>query len=129
MFKFLITPLLMIVFAAPAMAKPKEFYRVSCDDLWAAVTDTLGNPRNYGIIWQDDIGQRASFIVVGALAHYTEMVALKARDGGCAANADILELGPSNDDWRQFQHRVAKSLMKLQAAKPKPEASATGQTQ
>jgi hypothetical protein len=127
MFKFLVTPFLIICFATPALAKSKDVYPDSCSDLWAAVMDTLGNQHNYGIILEDDLRRRVSFVVVGALVHYTETVALAARDGGCVAKANIIELGPDNDDWRQFHHRLAKSLTKLQAAKPKLAATAAGQ--
>ena len=47
MLKFLITSFFMLVVAAPALAKPKDVYLVSCEVLWAAVHDTLDNPRNY----------------------------------------------------------------------------------
>jgi hypothetical protein len=39
----------MLFIAAPALAKPRDVYQVSCDDLWGAVKDTLSNPNNYGI--------------------------------------------------------------------------------
>jgi hypothetical protein len=124
--RFLITSFLVLVFAVPALAKPRDVYPVPCNDLWTALKDTLGNQRNYGVFWEDDAGQKASFVVVGALAHYTQIVELRTRGGGCVANATILELGPDNRDWRQFQHRLARSLAKLQAAKPKSAAMATG---
>jgi hypothetical protein len=72
----------------------------------------------------DDFGQRARFVVIGARGNYTQTVKLKARDSGCVANATVIELGPDNMDWRQFQHRLAQSLAKLQAAKPKLAAAA-----
>ena len=125
--KFLITSFLVLVIAAPALAKPRDVYPVSCNDLWAAVKDTLGDTRNYGILSMNDIAQKASFIVVGNLTTYTDKVALTAGDGGCAMKATILEVGSDNPDWRQFHNRLAKSLAKLQAAKPKPAIAATGQ--
>lgn len=127
MFKFLITSFFMLVSVAPALATPVYVYPVSCGDLWPAVHDTLGNQDNYGILSMDDLRLKANFIVVGARGHYTQKVELKARNGGCAADADIIELGPDNADWRQFQHRLRKSLAKLQAAKLKLEVTATGQ--
>ncbi len=117
----------MLVVAAPALAKPNDVYPVSCNDLWAAVKDTLDNPRNYGVISMDDAGQRASFVVVGNLTQYADKVALAAKDGGCAMKATILEVGSDNGDWRLFHHRLTQSLAKLQAAKPKPAATVTGQ--
>jgi len=127
MLKFLTTLILALFFASPALAKPVDVYAATCNDLWAAVKDTLDNPRNYGVISRDDAGRRALFFVVGTLSHYTQKVALTTRNDGCTANATILEVGPDNADWRQFQHRVAQSLAKLQAAKPKPAAMTTGQ--
>ena len=127
MCKFLITLFLALASAAPALAKPVDIYPVTRNDLWAALKDTLGDERNYGVISEDDAGQRASFVVVGARGHYTQNVALRMRNGGCTANATVVELGPADGDWRQFQHRLRQSLAKLQAAKPKPAAMATGQ--
>jgi hypothetical protein len=127
MVKTLITSFLILIVAAPALAKSKDVYPVPCDALWAAVKDTLDNPRNYGIISMDDAGQRASFVVVGNLTQYTDRVALTSRDGGCAMKATFLEVGPDNADWLQFHRRFEKSLTKLQAAKPKPAAGAMGQ--
>jgi hypothetical protein len=126
MLKFL-TSFFLLVVAASALAKPRDVYPVSCNDLWAAVHDTLDNPHNYGIVSINDIEQKASFTVVGNLTAYTDKVALTAKDGGCAMNAAFLEVGPDNSDWLQFHHRLAKSLAKLQAAKPKPAVSETGQ--
>jgi hypothetical protein len=56
-------------------------------------------------------------------------VALTATKDGCLAKAAISEIGPDNINWRQFHHRLAKSLAKLQAAKPKPAEKAAGQQQ
>ena len=117
----------MLVFAAPALAKPMDVYPVSCNDLWVAVKDTLGNQRDYAVISEDDAGLMARFVVIGVSNRYTDRVTLIAKDGGCLAKATVPEDGPGNGDWRQFQHRLAKSLVKLQAAKPKPAASANGQ--
>ena len=52
---------------------------------------------------------------------------MKAKSGGCMADATITELGPGNSGWLQFHHRLAQSLAKLQAAKPKSVVTATGQ--
>jgi hypothetical protein len=127
MLKFVITSFLMLFIAAPALAKPRDVYQVSCDDLWGAVKDTLSNPNNYGISSVNDLEQKASFVVIGDLVVYTDRVALTAKDGGCAMRTTILEDGPDNPDWRQFHHRVERSLAKLQAAKPKAAVTATGQ--
>ena len=125
--KFVITLFLFFFLAAPALAKPRDVYPVPCNDLWAAVNLTLSDSHNYGIMSVNDVQQKASFIVIGNLITYTDIVALTATNGGCAMKATILEAGSDNPDWRQFHHRLAQSLAKLQAAKPKPSAAATGQ--
>jgi hypothetical protein len=122
MHKFLLTSLFLLVVAAPASAKPRDVYPVSCDSLWTAVKDTLDNPHNYGIQSINDVDWKASFVVVGNLTSYTDKVALTPKDGGCAMEATILEVGPDNQDWRQFHRRLGQSLTKLEAAKPKPAA-------
>jgi hypothetical protein len=127
MLKFLITSFLVLLVATPAMAKPKDVYPVSCDDLWAAVKDTLKNPHDYGIMSMSDFDQRAQFVVVGNLTTYLDSVALKTAGDGCAMKAAISEVGADNADWRQFHNRIARSLAKRQAAKPKPAVEATGQ--
>ena len=126
MLKFLITTLFGLVLAAPALAKPAGLYPVTCDNLWAAVKDMLNNPSNYAVLSMDDAGHRASFAIVGSMSHYTQRVALSVEDGGCLANVIIYEIGPDNDEWRLFHHRLAKSVAKLHAAKPKAESAATG---
>jgi hypothetical protein len=130
--KFLIVSFLVLLFAAPAIAKSPELYPVSCDDLWAAVKDTLSDSSNYFLMSASDSRQRATFVVVGDLVQYTEKVALTAKGGGCLANATMNELGPDNADWRQFHHRLKKTLAKLQAAKlqaekPKPPTETASQ--
>jgi hypothetical protein len=127
MLKLVLPLFLVLIFAAPAPAKPVDVYPVSCNDLWAALKDTLGDEGNYAVISEDDVAQRAWFVVVGARGHYTQKVALKMRNGGCAANATVLELGPDNGDWRQFQHHLRRSLAKLHGAQPKAAAMAAGQ--
>lgn len=126
MLKFLITSLFGLVLAVPALAKPAGVYPVSCDNLWVAVKDMLDNPSNYAVESMDDAGQRASFIIVGSTPHYTQRVALSVKDGGCLANATIYEIGADNDEWRLFHHRLAKSVVKLQATKPNVGSAATG---
>jgi len=81
--KSLILLFLILFFAAPALAKPMDVYQVSCDDLWAALKVTLGDQRNYGVVSTDDFRQSASFVVVGALTHYTQGVVLTQKKSGC----------------------------------------------
>lgn len=107
-------------FAASALAKSPEVDPVSCDDLWVAVKATLDDTSNYRVMWENEIGQKASFVVVGALIQYSQKVALTEKGGGSMARAAIIEVGPDNADWRQFHHRVAESLAKLRVPKANP---------
>jgi hypothetical protein len=126
-FKFFIASFFVLVVTAPALAKSKDVYPVSCDDLWAAVKDSLQSPRDYAILSMNEAEQRASFTIIGNLVVFTQKVALTARDGGCAMKATFIQIGPDDSDWRQFHHRLERSLAKLQAAKPKPAEPSAGQ--
>jgi hypothetical protein len=126
MHKSFMTALLLIIVAAPSLAQQRDVYPVSCGEVWAAVHDTLDNPHDYGILSMNDVAQKASFVVVGAMTRYTDRIALTAKDGGCLVTAAFLEVGPDNSDYLQFHHRLARSLKKLQAAKAKPAAAAEG---
>lgn len=125
--KFLITSFLMLVVAAPARAKSSDVYPVSCADLWAAVKDTLQSPRDYGILSMNEVEQKASFTIVGSLTVYTDRIALMAKDGGCAMKATFIQEGPDDSDWRQFHHRLQRSLARMQATKPKPASTSQGE--
>jgi len=82
---------------------------------------------NYSILSENDLSQRAAFVVVGKLVQYTDTVSLAPSGTGCAMKATLLEVGSDNADWRQFHHRLAQALAKLQAAKPKPDEPAPAQ--
>jgi len=123
MFKLLVIPICMLV-VVPAHAKSKDVYPVSCDTLWTAVKDTLAAPHVYGIMSMNDEAQKASFFFIGDLDPFTDRIALTAKGASCEIKSTFLELGPDNLEWRQFHHRVARSLSKLQAAKPKSADSA-----
>ena len=125
--KFLITSFLMLVFVAPALAKSRDVYPVSCADLWAAVKDSLHNPHDYGILSMNEAEQKVSFTIIGSLTVYTDRIALTAKDGGCAMKATFIQEGPDDSDWLQFHHRLERSLAKLQASKPKSPGTSTGQ--
>jgi hypothetical protein len=116
-----------LVVAVPALAKSRDVYPVSCDDLWAAVKDSLQSPRDYAILSMNEVEQKASFTIIGNLVVFTQRVALTARDGGCAMKAAFIQIGPDDSDWRQFHHRLERSLAKQQAAKPKTAVISTGQ--
>ena len=125
--QFFITSLFVLVITAPALAKSKDVYPFSCNDLWAAIKDSLEDPRDYAIQSINDVEQKASFTIIGNLVVFTQKVALTARDGVCAMKATFIQTGPDDSDWRQFHHRLERSLAKLQPAKPKPSVPSTGQ--
>lgn len=122
--------LFVLLLAAPALAKPRDVYPVSCEDMWSAVNITLSDSGNYRVVAIDDLNKRASFIVVGYLTTFTDKVALTALDSGCQMKLMVTQIGSDNSDERGFRKRLVKSLAKVQAAKSaapaKPAASAPG---
>ena len=115
----------LVFFSVPVFAKPHDVYPVSCDVLWAAVMDTLGNQKDFSVIAVDEAGQKASFVVVGETTPFRDMVALVSRDNQCAMKLTILQVGSDDSDERVFRKRLGKSLAKVQAAMPatKPGAA------
>jgi hypothetical protein len=117
-----------VLLSVPAPAKPRDVFPGPCDSVWAAVTATLSDGRNYGIVSIDDLNKRASFTVIGDLTVRTDKVALLSVDGGCQMKLVITQIGSDNSDERGFRNRLKKSMVRLQAAKPpvpaKPPASA-----
>ncbi len=110
----LLIPLLAL--AIPAFAKPhNERQPISCDELWAAVTDTLGDTHNYRISALDSEQMRANFIVVGAVFAATNTVQLKPHTSGCEMQLRIGFTGA--DDESTFRSRIKRALKKLDAGK------------
>ena len=124
--KTLIVSLFAFFSSVPALAKPHDVYPVSCDVLWAAVVDVLGNPRDYGLVGMSDSRQTATFIVVGEATQYADTVALTGQGDGCAMNLKMSQVGADNSDERGFRKRLGKSLAKLQAARPAKPSPAPG---
>jgi len=119
MMRMVFAVLLALFLVIPANAKSnRDVYPVSCDVLWTAVKNTLGNPRDYGILSVNDLQFRASFVVVGNLVMYTDRVALTERNNGCAMKLTMLQVGADNTDEHGFRKRFGKALAKLQAAQP-----------
>jgi hypothetical protein len=59
--KRLVILILLATFAAPAFASThRDMYKVSCDELWRALKDTLKNSGKYGIIAIDNEEMTAS---------------------------------------------------------------------
>ncbi|HUH64537.1 MAG TPA: hypothetical protein VLZ50_16135 [Terracidiphilus sp.] len=110
----------------PAFAKSRDVYPVSCNLLWTAIEDVLGNPGNYRILAINEAEQKTSFLVVGNLTAYTDTVALTERGDGCAMTLKISQVGPDDSDERGFRKRLAKSLARLQAGKAAQPTPAPG---
>lgn len=126
--------LVFLSLAVPAFSKPievhanKGVYPVSCDDLWAAVKDTIKNRDNYGLSSLNDLDLKASFIVIGDPFLYTDRVGLLEKNGGCEMKTDIGDIGAENTNYRQFRTRVQRSLGRLQEAKTKGSSQLPGMT-
>jgi hypothetical protein len=123
MAKFLVFVLFFLVSAFPAFGKPHNgSYPVSCDDLWNAVSDTLGNAGNYSILATEDAEMKASFIALGARRQRVNSVSLIPKDNGCELQVQFPDSGYADDEESVFKKNVGRSLAKIQAAKPSPPA-------
>jgi len=108
----------LLVLATTAFAKP---YPLPCSDLWSAVTDTLGNERNYTILSSDNIRMKAYFIVIGSSFPATHTAYVKARPKGCELEVRMGFTGL--DDEGFLRSRVNRAFVKRRSAKPTPPAS------
>ena len=124
--RYLFLTLLLLVLAAPAIAKPHSTVPVPCSDLWSAVEDTLGNAGNYTILASDDSGMTASFTVVEALRMRVNSVALNPEDTGCKLQVKTVSGDSANEDEAPFRKRVEHFLERLKAAKPSAPAKTAG---
>lgn len=104
---------MLFLLTLPAFAKP---YPTSCNDLWNAVAETLGNPGYYQIIAVDDVQMKASFVVVGARFPGTHFVSLKAKEHGCELQTKMAFTG--NDEDYVFRKRINHAFAKRNASKP-----------
>lgn len=132
--KTFLVALLLLVFSVSTFAKSKSLdpvkgvYPVSCDDLWLAVKNTLGDKGNYALASVNDLELHASFTVVGDLIVYTDRVTLYPKEGGCTIKEDFGEVGAENTNWRAFHKRLGHSLAGLQAAKSAGAPKSPGAT-
>ena len=117
--------LISIALALPAFGETyKSTYPVSCSQLWGAVKDTLGNPKNYAEVQSDDSKLTASFHpkhsvhlnISGALLQRTNRVTLVSKGTGCEMQVVSNYSGWEHDDQGDFKKRVDEFL-----AKPKPK--------
>jgi len=109
-----------VLLSVPALAKPRDVFPGPCDNVWAAVTATLSDGRNYGIVSLDDLNKRAAFTVIGDLTVRTDKVTLIPTDGGCQMKLVITQIGSDNSDERCFRGRLKRSMARLQLQASKP---------
>jgi hypothetical protein len=126
MIRTFIAAVLMLPLTAPALAKPRDVFPVSCHDLWAAVKNTLTNKSNYGVLSMDDEAQTALFNIAGATRPLVNAVVLFPQDNGCVMKLAITESSKDDADEREFRKRLVRSLGKVQAGKPAAPAKAAG---
>jgi hypothetical protein len=117
--------LLLLLPAVPSQAKSDpDYYPLSCDVLWTAVKSMLNNPNDYGVIAIDDLTQKASFVVVGDLAVFKDVVALRSQNQGCSIKLTIIQIGSDNSNERGFRGRLKRTLAKMR--KPAPPLVISG---
>lgn len=112
--------ILLLVLTTPAFAK---HYPPPCSDLWSALTDTLGNARDYEILASDSGHMKASFVVVGSLVPGTHAAFVKPLSNGCELEINMKFTG--NDDESALRNRVERALVKRRKAKPSLPATST----
>lgn len=109
----------------PALAKPHNVVPVSCDVLWTAIKDTLGNPNDYNLLMANDNRMRAVFLVGGSLKAYTDYVELSPAPNGCIMKLRMTQIGPDYSDERIFRKKLRKRIAQLQAAQEAMPAQGT----
>jgi hypothetical protein len=110
--------------AVPAFAKSHNAQPVSCDQLWSAVKDTLGNHGNYSILSMSDEKQIARFVIIGTSQPLTNSVTLVAKKNGCQMKVSAPFDGIGIDEEGVFRNRVAHMLAKQKLAEPAKPADA-----
>jgi hypothetical protein len=118
--------LLSFVVAWPVFGKTyKSTYPVPCNELWAAVKDTLSNPQNYSVLESSDAEMKASYNVKhsvhvdisGAVLQRTNRVTLVPKGTGCEMQVVSNYSGWGHNDQGDFKKRVDENLAKPKAVK------------
>jgi hypothetical protein len=135
MMKNVVVALILLALAVPAFGKTHEdTFGVPCNELWAAVKDTLRNSGKYGIIGIDNSELTASYNIGGGLAgkRINSVVLNPQGATSCEMQTQTAYTGLVHNDAGDFKHRVEESLAKLKGSKPsepaQPQAPAAGQT-
>lgn len=115
--------LLIVLFAlsvpsSVAKAHNKKQY-IPCNDLWTAVTKTLGDASNYEMVAADDERMMANFVVVGARFRAMNLVWLKQRKSGCDLQVRVGFTGYNDEEWA-LRMRINRALKKLNAGQASP---------
>jgi hypothetical protein len=128
MMKFVVAAFLLLVLSVPAFGKTyKTTYPVPCDEVWAAVKDTLSNPDNhYDVQASDDTQMHADYdvkhaahvTVTGVFLQRQNHVTLVSKGSVCEMQVVSNFSGWEHTDRADFKKRVDESLVKLKEAKP-----------
>jgi hypothetical protein len=131
--KRLVILILLATFAAPAFAAThRDMYKVSCDELWRALKDTLKNSGKYGIIAIDNEEMTASYNMGGTLKEKrTNSAVLNRKENGKACELQIQSAysGALSNDAGDLRKRVDESLAKLKSVPIAPPAAPAGPAQ
>jgi hypothetical protein len=130
--KLVIVTFLSLALALPVFGKTyKSTYPVPCNEVWAAVRDTLSNPENnYSVEGSDDTRMTADYdvkhaahvTITGAILQRTNKVTLVPQGTACEMQVVSNFSGWEHSDRGDFKKRVDESLAKLKAAPPSPPA-------
>ena len=108
---------LSLTLVAPALCNThKNTYPVPCNELWAAVKDTLKNSGNYTMIAADEVAMTASYTVGNSLRQRTNSVALNSPGNGCEMQVQSAYRGLAHDDAGDFKMRVEQAMAKLKGS-------------
>lgn len=130
--KRMITVALMLAFAMPTFASThKDDYKVSCNELWRALKDTLRNSGKYGIISIDDAEMTASYNIGGNLTgKRINSAVLNSEDDGksCEMQVQTAFSGYFSNDAGDLKSRVDASLAKLKDVPLSSPAASSGES-
>ena len=121
--------LLLLCLSPEALGKTyKTSYPDSCDQLWKAVTVTLGNAEQYDVHEKDDAKMTASYQpkhtvhtnISGAILQRTNKVTLVPKGEGCEMQVVSNYSGWEHNDRGDFQTRVEAEMAKIKPATPAP---------
>jgi len=108
----------------------KSTLPVPCNEVWAAVKETLGNPENYNVESSDDAKMTAAYHVKhtvhvnvsGAILQRTNHVTLIPKGATCEMDVVSNFSGWEHNDREDFKKRVDEALAKAKGAPPSEPA-------